>query len=282
MRILTFAILILLACGWSGCSSVLYYPAQNQFYDPVKFNLEYENVYFEIGEDNERKTKLHGWWFNSRQQPAKGTFVFFHGNAENLSSHFLALAWLPEAGYNFLIFDYPGYGQSQGSPSPHENVRAGLAAVRWVHEHKDSSPLIIYGQSMGGIVALRVVNELTSRAPALPIKVVIADGTFSSFQRVGRQILSKAWVTWLLQPLAYVVLNDRWAPDVARISPLPLIVMHGTKDPVIDIAHGRRIFVDAHEPKQFIEVAEGRHGDLFFVEGKRYRGVLLAALEALP
>ncbi|MGZ5279095.1 MAG: alpha/beta hydrolase [Pseudobdellovibrionaceae bacterium] len=268
MKIVALAFSMLLM----GCSSVLYYPTQAQHYNPAKFDLNPENIYF----TNKEKLKLHGWWFDSKVKPAKGTFVFFHGNGENLSSHFASLSWLPEAGYNYFIFDYPGYGQSEGVPGPYENVSSGQAALRWVHENKDSSPLIVYGQSMGGIIAMRTVIEEKNQ---IPVKVMIADGTFSSFQRIARKKLSSHWLTWIAQPFSYLLLSDRWAPDVEKISPIPMIVIHGKIDPVVEFEHGERIFKDAGEPKVFIEVPEGQHGNIFWVADGRYRKAVLDQVE---
>lgn len=256
-----------------GCSSLLYYPSKDQLYDPKQVKLEFEEVQF-----NDGKNQLHAWWFPSRNKTAKGTFVYFHGNAENLSSHFLSLSWLPENGFNYFIFDYPGYGKSQGEPSPEANVSAGIAALKWVHSSKDERPLIVYGQSMGGIIAMRSVSELKEQ---IPFQVLIADGTFSSFQRIARQKLAEHWLTWLFQPLAYLVLSDKWAAEPDKISPIPLLVMHGDHDEVIPIKSGERIFNDAKEPKAFIPIAGGHHGDLFWVDGMKYRKIILDKIESL-
>lgn len=258
----------------TGCSSLLYYPRQGRFYNPKDFKLVQEEVYF----PNKNNEKIHGWWFDSKTQPAKGTFVYFHGNAENLTSHFAALSWLPDQGYNYFIFDYPGYGESEGKPSPYSNVVTGQAAIQWVHDHKDPTPLIIYGQSMGGITALRAAFEEKGK---IPMKAIIADGTFASFQRIARKKLAQHWLTWLAQPLAYVVLSDEWAPDVEKISPIPLIVMHGEQDKVVEFEHGQRLFEEAQEPKVFLDIPEGHHGDLFWVAGGKYRQTVLGELEKI-
>ncbi|MEZ0392002.1 MAG: alpha/beta hydrolase [Pseudobdellovibrionaceae bacterium] len=263
-----------LAFSLLACSSLLYYPRKEKFFDPKKFNLSPEDIYF----SNREGTKIHGWWFESKIKPAKGTFVFFHGNAENITTHFASMAWLPESGYNYFIFDYPGYGESDGKPSPGSNVDTGREALHWVHENKDPNPLIVYGQSMGGAVALRVVQEVKQKTP---IKVMIADGTFSSFQRIARKKMAQHWLTWLAQPFAYVVLSDQWAPDVEEISPVSLIVMHGEQDRVVEFEHGERVFKDAKEPKTFISVPQGHHGDLFWVENRKYRKVILDQIENL-
>jgi len=255
-----------------GCSSLLYYPMRQQIYDPKKFKLDYEEVSFE----NKEHQKIFAWWFPSRKIPAKGTFVFFHGNGENLSTHFLSLGWLPDLGYNYFIFDYPGYGRSEGDPDPYSCLSSGMAALQWVHDNKDPKPLIVYGHSMGGITAMRAVIEKKNE---IPIKAMIADGTFSSYRSLGRQKLSESWVTWLFQPLAYVVLSDKWAPDVSKISPIPLIVLHGKKDPLVPFKNGERIFAEAGEPKVFYPVEEGHHGDLFWVEGQKYQKIVLSEIE---
>jgi alpha-beta hydrolase superfamily lysophospholipase len=257
-----------------ACSSLMYYPRKDLIVDPAKYNLSREDVYF----TNSENQKIHAWWFASKQKPAKGTWIFFHGNAENISTHFLALSWLPEAGYNYLIWDYPGYGESEGEPDPYHNVISGNAALEWVHQNKDPNPLIVYGQSMGGIVAMRTVIEMKDK---IPIRIMIADGTFSSFQRIARKKLAQHWLTWLAQPLAYVTLSDRWAPDVDRISPVPLLVLHGDQDHVIEPEHGERIFADAKEPKGFIRVPDGSHGNLFWVADRKYRVPILDEMEKL-
>jgi fermentation-respiration switch protein FrsA (DUF1100 family) len=109
---------------------------------------------------------------------------------------------------------------------------------------------------------------------------VIVDGTFSSFQRIARKKLAQHWLTWLGQPLVYVLLSDRWVPEVAKISPTPMIVLHGKLDPIVEFEYGERVFQEAREPKIFIEVPEGRHGDLFWVAGGKYRKLVLDQLEA--
>jgi uncharacterized protein len=271
---LKFYILISFSFLISGCASFLYYPSQTVYRDPVKFGLEKEEVYFTDADNN----KLHGWWMKSKKVPVKGTVIHFHGNAENLSSHFMSMAWLPGAGYNYFIFDYPGYGESQGKPSPRGNVISGEAALRWVHKNKDQTSLIVYGQSMGGIIALRTVQQMKAE---IPIRMMIADSTFDSFQQIARRKLSQHWLTWLFQPVAYMVLSDDWAPDVRQIAPIPLVVMHGEQDGVVDYIQGQEIFAKAGEPKSFIGVPQGQHGNLFWIDDKRYRDVILEKMDAV-
>lgn len=273
VRLAIRGIVLFFLLGLMGCSSMMYYPNRFKYFEPAKWGLRAEDVDFK----DQEGLPLHAWWFDSKVSPAKGTFVFFHGNAENLTSHFAALTWLPEQGYNFLIFDYPGYGLSEGEPSPRGNVLAGQAALQWVHKNKDSRPLVVYGQSMGGIVALRTVQELRGE---VPIRAVIADGTFDSFQAIARKKLSQSWITWWMQPFSYLFLSDAWAPDVAAISPTPLLVMHGKLDNVVNFEFGESLFQKAREPKKMLISEEGAHGNLFWIQGGKFRTELLQFIES--
>src|SRR4051812_3784255 len=111
--------LLILACSalsCTGCSSLLYQPSREQIYEPTKLGLEQPEDRFFPSTDG---TLLHAWYFRSdpKKQP-KALIAFFHGNGENLSTHFASLAWILPFGYDFMIFDYRGYGRSQGDPSP--------------------------------------------------------------------------------------------------------------------------------------------------------------------
>ena len=128
-------------------------------------------------------------------------------------------------GYNLFIFDYPGYGLSQGSPSPYHCLISGHAAMEWVHKTKDPDRLLSMGNRFGGIVALRSVLD---KKDEVPIRHLVVDSSFSSFQSIGRQKLSLSWLTWPFQFLPYLLLSDRYAPkDLSPISPIPVLVIHG-------------------------------------------------------
>ncbi|MES3037180.1 MAG: alpha/beta hydrolase [Bdellovibrionota bacterium] len=263
-------ILIIIVGLASGCSSILYYPVKgHQFYKPSQFGLKEEDVWLTVSKNK----KLHGWWIESTVKPSKGTFIFFHGNAENLTSHFANLSWLPAKGYSYFIFDYPGYGLSEGKPTPEANVEAGMAAMEWLSQKVDKKPIYVYGQSMGGIVALRSVYE---RKEVVPIKAVIIDASFMSFHKIGRHKLSLNWPTWIFQPLVYVLLSDKWAAKhVDEISPIPMLIMHGQADQVVEPRFGEELYEAAKEPKEIWRIPNGKHGDTFWNHNKQYQAKLL-------
>lgn len=249
-----------------GCSSLFYFPSQIEYSSPDKVNLKFEEVWFH----SEYGDKIHAWWIPASTPKSLGTIVFFHGNAENMTSHFMNLAWIPEAGYNYFIFDYPGYGKSEGNPTPKTTVLSGNAAVKWVKKNKDQRPLIVYGQSLGGIVALKTVIDSKEE---VPYRAVIADSAFSSYQRVAQVKLSNHWSTWLLQHTVYLGVSDRYAPDdhLHKISPIPFLVIHGQKDLTVDPENGEYIYKQAKEPKEIWRIPDGLHNDTFYRHDKVYR-----------
>lgn len=260
----------------TGCSSFYYYPVKNfKIYEPNKLGLQPQDIYFK----DEAGRKLHGWYFESKKTPATGTFVFFHGNAENITSHFVSLSWLPEAGYNYFVFDYPGYGLSEGEPYPESTIQSGRAAIRWVHENKDQRPLVIFAHSLGGIIGMRSVLDVKNE---IPLKAVIIDASFLSYKTIARKKLSNRWFLMPLQGLTYLVLSDEYAPKkISDISPIPFLVIHGQKDQVVEPEFGEEIFNKAGEPKDIWRIPNGVHGNTFFVDDKKYQTKLLDWLKQI-
>ncbi len=242
-------------------------------WDPERFGIKPESVTFQ----SESGNALHGWYIRSTQKQSKGAVVYFHGNAENLSSHYLTLAWLPSQGYDYLIFEYSGYGESQGTPEPETTVRDGIAAIRWVTQKNPGRPLAVYAQSLGGAIALRAVHD-AGKPDA--IKVVIVDSTFHSYQAIGRKVLAGIWLTWPFQWLSWVLLSDGYAPEgvIEKLSPTPLIVIHGDADNVVDYSLGQKVYDLAKPPKAFWKVPGGRHTDALWKHNGIYRQKFLEAL----
>jgi fermentation-respiration switch protein FrsA (DUF1100 family) len=254
----------------NGCSSFLYYPTRELHYDPARFGLKPEEVNFASANG----AKLFGWYFKSQaKEKARATVVLFHGNGENLSSHYLHLAWILKYPFDLFVFDYQGYGRSEGTPSPEKTVQDGIAALEWVHKNHPG-PIVVVGQSLGGAVAMRTVIEAKDR---LPIKFLAVDSTFPSYRSMGRQVLSRSWITWPLQWLGWLVMSDAWAPvgRIGEISPIPMLVIHGKQDQVVEFKMGERVFEEAKEPKEFWEIRSGGHTDVFTIQPDSYKEKLV-------
>lgn len=237
----------------SGCTHLIYAPSRVKYVDDRKLTHPPEEVHFTSPDG----LKLAGWYFGNAQRPPKGVFVFFHGNGQNLSSHFVLLYWILDHGYDFLIFDYPGYGISEGEPSPKGTVEAGLAAMRWVRQKNPQVPVMVYGQSLGGAVAMRTLLELKDE---IPVCLLVLDSTFQSYQSAARDLLASSAITWLFQPLAYVLIRDSWSPK-GRVSELkmPAVVMHSEGDRIVRYRRGRELYDALSGPKELWTVKDPGH-----------------------
>ena len=268
----TLVRLSLLVALATGCASAFYYPTHIQHHAPAELGLDPENIYFQ----STNGMQVHGWYFHAAQP--KGVIVFFHGNGQNLTSHFLHLGWVVQRGYDFLIFDYQGYGESAGEPTPENTVEDGKSAIAWTASHHPELPLFVFGQSLGGAVTLRSVGELHHD---IEIRAIVVDSTFGSYQGMAAQVLSRHWLTWAFQWLGYVLLSDAKAPSgvLDRLPPTPLLVIHGDADETVDFALGQKLFEQAKGPKEFLRIPGGRHTDALSREGGRYREDFLRFLD---
>jgi fermentation-respiration switch protein FrsA (DUF1100 family) len=264
--------LLFLSFSLSGCvSSPFYYPDHVLYNTPANTGLKFENVVFASGDG----TRLTGWFIPAAgyQKPksAKGTVVHFHGNAQNMSAHWQFVAWLPQRGFNVFVFDYRGYGASQGSPEPKGVFEDSNAALSYVRSRKDidSERLIILGQSLGGTNAIAVVGS-GNRAGVTAIAI---EATFSSYSSIANDKISGAGA---------LVDNTYSAENyVANLAPIPLLLLHGTSDPVIPYAHSLRLFDKAHEPKTMVTVEGGGHIEALTPRfGVKYQEALLDFFDA--
>ncbi len=263
----------------SGCSHLFYHPTDLMYVaNPEKL----ESIRKEVSFTSSDGTPLAGWFLPARKTPRKGLVVQFHGNAQNMTSHFNSVYWLGDEGYDVFTFDYRGYGISEGKPSQEGLNRDALAAIAWAATQSPgtSRNVVLYGQSLGGAVLLRAFQDVPAEQRAR-VRAVITEGTFYSYRRMGRSMLSRSWLTFLFQPLAYVLVSDEYSPEdsVPRVSPIPLLVIHGDADPVVPYSFGEKIHAMALEPKRFLRIPGGGHLDSMEREQGKYRKALLEFIE---
>ncbi|MCH8964027.1 MAG: alpha/beta fold hydrolase, partial [Planctomycetes bacterium] len=131
--------------------SQFYRPSSEQYDNPENHGLRYDAVEF-VTLDGVR---LSAWWFPA-DGSARGTVIHFHGNAGNITGHFVQTAWLPAAGYHVLCFDYRGFGGSEGTVTRTGTILDAHAAIDYVLAREDADPMriLLFGQSLGGAVAI--------------------------------------------------------------------------------------------------------------------------------
>lgn len=255
LLVMTRLLCVLVILASAGCSRLFFMPQQELVRTPTEIGLEYEDVYFNSADG----VRLHGWWLPA-EGTAQGTVMFFHGNAENISTHIGSVYWLPAAGFNVFMMDYRGYGLSAGDPSLPGVHADGIAALQTVMQRTDldTSQVVVLGQSLGAAVSVYAVANSPYRAR---FKALIVDSVFASHRQITQEKLGGFWLTWPLQwPLALLV-SDAFSPmkSIAGIAPVPLLVIHGTADQVIPIEHGRQVFAIANEPKTLWVIKNAQH-----------------------
>ncbi len=239
----------------SGCTGLFFQPYQGHILEPDRIGLRYEDVNFPSSDG----LTLHGWFLPAEGR-ARGTVLFLHGNAENISTHIGSVYWLPQEGYNVFLFDYRGYGDSQGMPTLRGAIDDTESALRVLLSRPDVDPsrVIIFGQSLGGALATHVAAHSPHR---LQLKALIIDSTFSSYRSIAREVLGTMWFAWPFQwPLSLTV-TDAYSPLKAmpQVSPVPVLIIHSEKDPVIGVHHAHRLFEAAREPKGLWVLPNGLH-----------------------
>lgn len=256
-------LLLLLTMLLSGCTQLFFQPHSFLFDTPERHGIKYRIESLQAADG----TSLNAWFLPARDingskdgGKAKATVLFLHGNAENISTHFRNVAWLPAEGYNVLALDYRGYGASEGTPS-----LAGMqldidAAMRSLLAHKDVDPnrIVIFGQSLGGALAIYYAAHTAYRHN---IRAVVIDSSFFDYRMIVKEKLAGFPLTWPFQWLPWLTVDDEYSPanSVAAISPIPLLLIHGDQDVVVPPHHSQQLFERAKEPKQLWIVPGAGH-----------------------
>lgn len=253
----------------AGCSSLFFYPMKPWVQNPARLGLAYEDVVL-IHRDG---TRIDGWWLPAAGTP-KGTVYYLHGNAQNISTHIMNVAWLPAAGYQVLLIDYQGFGMSDGTPSIQgalDDVQLGL---NWLTDsgRLAGKPLVVYGQSLGASLSLWVMAQPQNKSR---VACVIEEAAFADYRDIVNDVMKKSWLLWPLRPLMVPFIDDRYAPikEVKSIAPVPLLIMHSNTDAVVPFAHGERLFAAAGQPKRWLPIT-GMHA-----QGPKQESVRAALLD---
>ena len=255
--------LLIIVLLLSGCSNMLFVPYKPFPLTPDGANLSYEDQFI-ITEDG---LELHGWKIHAENKTA-GNILFFHGNGDNVSTQLPNTFWLAKEGYDLYVYDYRGYGRSQGAPDLDDTIRdMELMIAHAVQQLPEDEKLIVIGHSLGGSMAIYTVAHSAHRES---IEALVTVEAFSDYHHITQEMLSTSWITWLFQwPLSYTISNAYNPLDsIALISPIPVCVIHSENDEMIKMYHADRLFEAANEPKSF-ELIDSNHSAVFVTKDNR-------------
>jgi fermentation-respiration switch protein FrsA (DUF1100 family) len=192
-----------------------------------------------------------------RQLPP--AILFLHGNAGDISHRTpLAEGFLRE-GLSVLLLEYRGYGGSEGSPSEDGFHLDAVAAHDFLAMKSGGAHrVVVFGRSMGGVVAARL-------AASRPCGALILESTFTSLEAMGRELYP------ILPGFLFRRLKGRfsaleWVGGVGA----PVLIIHGNRDEIVPVDHGRELLAAAPEPKIWMEIEGARHNDVFWIGGVSY------------
>ncbi|PWT98956.1 MAG: alpha/beta hydrolase [Candidatus Melainabacteria bacterium] len=195
--------------------------------------------------------KLHGWYFAVPQ--ARGTVLISHGNGGNLTWRVPLFEMFIRSKVSVFIYDYQGYGYSEGSPTVDNICEDGIAAYDFLVQKKNVPPseVILYGESLGGAVACYTAARKQSAG-------LILQSTFSSLPHIAGQKL----LHLKLYPQFFYPQNTLDNVAVLKSPHPPLLIVHGLKDRIIPEGEAELLFQGACEPKKIVRIAEASHNDL--------------------
>jgi fermentation-respiration switch protein FrsA (DUF1100 family) len=236
-----------------GCSTsaFFFYPSHDIVEYPSAKNIRFDTVYIPV----KGKKELHGWFlYPPSDVPVIGTIIHFHGNAANVAYQYQSVVPLVNAGYQALVFDYRGYGMSEGRPNQQRVLADGLAAVDYCVKRKDvfGTKVVLFGQSLGGHLACVVANKRQSVLDALVI-----EGAFTGHEDIAAEIAKSAykvprWFSRLIVPSKYDGIEH-----LANVS-IPVLVIHSDEDEAIPFEMGEALFEAASQPKVWWPI-HGKH-----------------------
>ena len=187
----------------------------------------------------------------SNAEVGRPTAIFLHGNADTITNYSFLAEALSRRGIGLLALSYRGYGGSTGYPSEEGLITDGLAAFDWLAERRQG-PVVLIGQSLGSAVAVAVAAERQTSG------VVLISAPDS--------ILALARRHYPFLPVGPLI-RDPFRSDL-RIGEVrePKLFLHGSRDTIIPLSHGRALFELAPEPKEFRVLSGYGHNDLWTFE----------------
>ena len=267
-------LVIIVIASMSGCCEhFFYYPNAKVYSTPAERGLKFEPVEF----TSKDGTRLTGWFLPAVGQ-AKGTIVHCHGNAQNMTAHWLFAEFLPRKQFNLLVFDYRGYGKSEGSPARAGTIEDARAALDYVLSRRDVDPerVALFGQSLGGAIAV------VAAAEDKRVKALLIESAFSSYQSAAAHALRSNPLTYLFSwPLSRALIRSGRDPidHIAAISPRPVLVIHGAADRIVPCDMSRELHEAAGEPKELWIVEGAGHTAAGSVRRDEYRRKLCEFFE---
>ncbi len=246
-------VLYALACAllYLFQSRLVYFPDQKIYATPHEIGLSYDELSLVTADG----VRLSAWHIPSEENRA--TLLYCHGNAGNISHRLEHLKILHDLGVNTLIFDYRGFGASEGTPTE-EGTYLDVEAA-WAHLVErmgvPEERIVLLGKSLGGPIAAWL-------AARKPVGGLILHSTFTSVPELARSL----YPIFPVKLLARYHYNTR--ESLVNVN-APLLVVHSVQDEIVPFSMGQRLYEQGAGPKVFLAL-EGGHNTALWVSRDAY------------
>jgi hypothetical protein len=228
--------------------------------------IQPEDIYFSAPDGS----KLHGWLY--KWPDAHRIILFSHGNAGNITLRVGPTAMLLKTGNSVFVYDYEGYGRSEGHPSMSKICDDGLAAYNFVTDslHYAPNQIVLFGESLGSCVSSDIASHVKCAG-------VILECPLYSVLRRGNELIpaTRMYPGWMWPQ------NGLDNSHVFAAEHPPLLIVAGTNDTVVPIAHADDLYAIARQSKSYVRIEGARHGDQVMMQSPAYHKQLRIFLNAI-
>jgi len=197
--------------------------------------------------------KIYGYFVRSDGTHSQVTVLYNHGRRDNLQFYWDRVELLYKMGFNIFIYDYEGFGMSEGEPSESAIYSDAQTALEYIRSRSDvdASKIAVYGFSLGCVAAINLAVS------SVPLYVLVLEAPFASSTTLVQS------GTILDIPSSYVMKGEYNNADKIKSVHIPLLIVHGENDTFVDINKNSQVIYDnANNPKVFIRVPGANHSDI--------------------
>lgn len=221
---------------------------------PQNFSYEFEKDFEELFFETPLNGKINAIFF--RNEKPKGVILYFHGNADHMQRWGKYAAEFTQFGYDVFIYDYRGYGKSQGEKTEKNLFSDAQYFYDFLKKKYGENNLIVYGRSLGGAFATKIASD---NHP----KLVILESTFYNLQNMAARHLPNRFTQIISGSMHYHFQSNHFIKKITS----PLYFFHGNKDRIVPLKSGKKLFseFEKHQSniqKKFIELENGTHNNL--------------------
>jgi uncharacterized protein len=247
-----FAIGYVAVCGllyWQQ-QRLMFHPSKSLEHTPSLYQLTYQDLWIPVKNASGKPEQLHGWWIPAKNSNAP-VILYFHHNAMNIGSNVSQALQFHKLGYTIVLFDYRGFGQSEGDfPTEAQVYEDSQAAWNYLTQTQQISPskIVIYGHSIGGAIAIDLATKHPDAA------ALIVQNSFTSM----RDMTKRFGLYWVL-PIELLLKQRFESLEKMKAIKMPTLIIQGTEDFQIPMEMGTKLYTAAPEPKQLLTIVGGGH-----------------------